>query len=121
MTLKPFSQQVVTLKVASLSDAASAFGNAWATGQPSEPTIAFASWELMHRTLTPKRLALLQAMCGQEPMSIRELSRRVDRDFKGVHTDVMTLTNAGLVERQDNKIGFPYAGIHVEFDVGMAA
>jgi predicted transcriptional regulator len=75
----------------------------------------------MHRALSPKRLALIKALCSQEPMSIRELARRVDRDFKGVHTDVVALINAGIIEKEKDKIAFPYAGIHVEFDIEVAA
>ena len=54
-------------------------------------------------------------------MSIRELSRRVSRDFKGVHTDVTLLIGAGLVDQEDGKISFPHDRIHVEFDIEAAA
>jgi predicted transcriptional regulator len=115
------SQKIVTLKVASLGDAMSEFGAAWASGKAESPSIAFASWELMHKSLSPKRLELIKTLCGQQPMSIRELARRVGRDFKGVHTDITALANAGIVNRNDSKISFPYDGIHVEFDIGVAA
>lgn len=54
-------------------------------------------------------------------MSIREVARRVGRDFKGVHTDVSALISAGLVDQEDGKICFPYDRIHVEFDINAAA
>ncbi len=121
MTSSIGSQRIVTLKVASLNDAASEFRSVWASGKAATPSIAFASWDLMHKALSPKRLELVKALCGQEPMNIRELARRVGRDFKGVHTDVTALIKAGIIDRQENKILFPYDGIHVEFDIGVAA
>jgi len=54
-------------------------------------------------------------------MSTRKLARRVEHDFKGVHTDVTTLLNAGLIERAGSDIHFPYERIHVDFDIDAAA
>jgi predicted transcriptional regulator len=55
-------------------------------------------------------------MRGAGPMSIREASRRVGRDVKGVHGDVTALLNAGVVDRiEDGRIVFPYDAIKVEF------
>ena len=121
MTSNAGSQKIVTLKVANLNDALSDFRSAWVSAKATAPVIAFATWNLMHKALTPKRLGLLKTLCGQEPMSIRELARRVDRDFKGVHTDVILLANAGIIEREGSRITFPFDGIHVEFDIGVAA
>jgi len=121
MTSDAPSQRIVTLKVASLDDAMRDFRSAWTTGQASEPSIAFASWDLMHKALSPKRLAILRTLCGQGPMSIRELARRIDRDFKGVHSDVTALLNAGLLDREGGGISFPYDGVHVAVDIGIAA
>ena len=53
--------------------------------------IGFVSLELMHRTLTPNRWRMLQAMMGHEAMGIRELARKLDRDVKQVHTDAAAL------------------------------
>lgn len=121
MTSNAISSNIVTLKVGNLNDAVEDFKSAWLNGTVKTPEISFASWDLMHKVLAPKRLDLVKALCGQTPMSIRELARRVERDFKGVHTDISALVNAGLVEKEDNKISFPYDGIHVEFDIGVAA
>lgn len=54
-------------------------------------------------------------------MSIREAARRVGRDFKAVHTDVTTLINAGVIDRDGGEIGLPYDRIHFEFDIAVAA
>ncbi len=113
----------VTLKVENLDNALDAFGEAWRAGEGAagDATIGLASWDLMHRLLAPKRLEILRALCGQDSLSIRELSRRLDRDFKGVHADVATLLDAGIIEKDKGGIRFPYDRIHVEFDIEAAA
>ena len=113
--------KTVTLKVETLQQTIDGFARVWTDGTAEPTSIAFATWDLMHRALSPKRLDILRAMCAQKPMSIRELARRVGRDFKGVHTDVTTLLNAGLIERTGSDIHFPYERIHVDFDIDAAA
>jgi predicted transcriptional regulator len=86
------------------------------------PRISFVSWELFHKILAPNRVAVIQAMTGAGPLSIREVARRVGRDFKGVHTDVTALIANGILERTDDgKVVFPYDNIRVEFDLPSAA
>ena len=106
---------IVTLSVASRADvtrrALAAFD-----GEVPGVHISFASVELLWRTLTRKRWALLQAMTGQGAMTIRELARRVGRDVKAVHGDVHALLAAGVLERaEDGHIAFPYDAVHVDF------
>lgn len=111
----------VILKVANLEASLADFKRVWESGEAETPAITFASWDLMHKVLSPKRLEIVRALCGQAPMSIRELSRRLGRDFKGLHTDVVSLIGAGLIDQEDGKICFPYDRIHVEFDIDAAA
>lgn len=93
-----------------------------AEGAPEgEAGLSFTSYEQMHRVLSPKRLQLVKAMAGRGAMSIRQLARLVGRDFKGVHSDVTALVNAGVVDRGSRGIEFPYEAIHVEFDIAAAA
>ena len=63
--------------------------------------ISFASPELLWKVLTAKRWELLKALCGAGPISIREAARRVERDVKGVHADVVALLEAGLLDRTE--------------------
>lgn len=84
-------------------------------------SIGFASYAAMHRVLSPARLDIVKTMAGQGSMSIREVARRVGRDFKAVHTDVTTLINAGVIDRDNGEIIFPYDRIHFEFDIEVAA
>ncbi|WP_157015198.1 HVO_A0114 family putative DNA-binding protein [Mesorhizobium xinjiangense] len=91
-------------------------------GEPQGAHISFATIDLMWSVLTPKRWAIIKAMTGQGPMSIREAARRVGRDVKAVHGDVHALLNAGVLDRtQDGKIVFPYDAVHVDFTITRAA
>jgi len=42
----------------------------------------------------PKRWEILEALCGDGAVSIREAARRVERDVKAVHSDVTALLRA---------------------------
>ncbi|MDB5642177.1 MAG: hypothetical protein JWN07_1494 [Hyphomicrobiales bacterium] len=91
-------------------------------GDPQGHHISFATHELMLKTLTRKRWDILRELVGADPVSIRELARRVGRDVKAVHADVHALLDAGVLDRTaDYLIAFPYDRIHVEYEVGAAA
>ena len=83
--------------------------------------ISFASPEVLWQTLTKKRWELLRAMTGQGPLSIREAARRVGRDVKAVHGDVHALINAGILNRTNSGVEFPYDAVHVDFTLTRAA
>lgn len=84
-------------------------------GKKQGARISFATHELMWKTLTPKRWAILKAMTGAEALGVREIARLVERDVKGVHTDLQALTKAGVIDRDEAKYVFPYDAIHVDF------
>ncbi len=111
----------VTLAVASREEIGrrveAAFG-----GEAQDVRLSFASVELLWRVLTARRWALLRAMTGQGPMSLREAARRVSRDVKAVHADVHALLDAGVLEKDtDGRIVFPYDAVRVDFTLGKAA
>ena len=110
----------VTLSVASRGDVTRRALDAF-DGQAQGSHISFASTELLWQTLTRKRWELLQAMTGQGAMSIREAARRVSRDVKAVHSDVQALLGAGVIDRTDDGIVFPYDAVHVDFMLTRAA
>lgn len=115
-----------SVRIQKFDDALAETARVWKAaekGKKQKPStgIGFASYEDMHRILTPKRLDIVRALAGNEPMSIREVARRVGRDFKGVHTDVVALANAGVIDRTEEGVSFPYDRIHFEFDVPAAA
>lgn len=93
------------------------FAESWTSGKRQKAArISFASPELLWKVLTAKRWELLKALCGAGPVSIREAARRVERDVKGVHGDVVALLDAGLITRTaEGTIEFPYKAVKVEF------
>lgn len=84
-------------------------------------SLSFNSYDDMYRVLAPSRLAIVKALAGQGPMSIREVARRVGRDVQAVHRDVTTLINNGVVDRDEHGISFPYDEIDFQFKVTAAA
>jgi predicted transcriptional regulator len=112
--------KTVTLSVAS-REAVSRRALAAFQGEAQGAHISFASVELLWQTLTKKRWEILHAMTGQGAMSIREVARRVDRDVKAVHGDIHSLINAGVIERTDEGVLFPYDAVHVDFTLTKAA
>ena len=114
------------VKIESLEQTMEALADAMnaATGQtvpPGECSLTFPSWEAMHRVLTPKRLEIVKAMTGQGPLTMREVARRVGRDFEAVHADLDTLVNSGVIDRVNAGVVFPYDRIHFEFEIQSAA
>ncbi len=114
--------KTVILDVRSPKEAMVDFAQVWKTNkQQKSARISFASPELLWKVLTMKRWEILKALCGAGPVSIREAARRVARDVKGVHGDVVALLEAGLLVRtEEGSIEFPYEAIKVEFLLNAA-
>jgi len=109
--------KTLILEVRTPEEAMEGFPRVWsANRQQKSARISFASPELLWKVLTAKRWELLKVLCGAGAISIREAARRVERDVKGVHGDVVALLNAGLLVRTENgAIEFPYEAVKVEF------
>ncbi|MGA1831622.1 transcriptional regulator [Rhizobium wenxiniae] len=108
---------VLTINVSSDSDLLAAV----TAGQPIVDVHSFPTWEALHATLTPKRVAIIQALQGRGTLGMREVARSVGRDIKGVHTDLTALVNCGLLDRSGDGVSFPYDGLHVDFSLARAA
>ena len=93
------------------------FAQAWKSGKGlNTDRISFASPELLWKALTAKRWELLRALCGADPLTVREAARRVGRDVKAVHTDLSALLCAGVLSRTESgQVEFPYEAVKVEF------
>jgi len=107
----------VTLEVRSLADTLADAARAMNSGKgDTEVRIGFSSPELLWEVLTAKRWDLLKVMCGAGPMSIREAARRIGRDVKAVHGDIVALLDAGVLNRSPEGQGeFPFDSVKVEF------
>ena len=109
--------KTVILDVRSPSEAMSDLATILKSGKAQKAArISFATPELLWKVLTAKRWALLKALCGTGPVTMREAARRVGRDVKAVHTDATALLLAGVLDRTpEGRIVFPYEAVKVEF------
>ena len=110
----------VTIGISSLENVRKRTAAAF-RGKKQGTHISFANEELLWKTLTPKRWALLKTMSGRSSMPIREIARRVGRDVRAVHSDVHVLLKVGMLKRNDDgRVVFPYDAIHVNFLISAA-
>jgi predicted transcriptional regulator len=63
----------------------------------STPTLSFTSYDDLMETLTPRVLDLIEAIRREEPASINETARVVDRDVKNVHEELSRLAQLGVI------------------------
>ena len=113
--------RTVTIGVSSTEEA-SARALAAFRGEAQGEFISFPTVERLWTVLTPGRWALIRALAGQAPMSLRAVARLLDRDVKNTHADVHALLNAGLLDRtNDERIVFPYDAVHFDLTIGQAA
>ena len=69
----------------------------------------------MLAAFTPKRWELIAALRQAGPLTIAELARRLNRDYKNVHTDVNQLIEWMAVERgDDGRVNVPWSEIVVD-------
>jgi predicted transcriptional regulator len=67
-------------------------------------------------TLTPARWSLLDRLRQAGPLSIYQLAKRLERNYKNVHTDVSRLIELGLIERaEDGRVSVPWDVVRAEF------
>ena len=111
---------MVTIGVSSFDDVIQRTTEAF-RGKPQGEHISFASVELLWKTLTPRRWALVRAMAGKGPMTMRAAGRLVGHDIKTIHGDVQVLLEAGVLGKvETGQIVFPYDAIHVDFMIDAA-
>jgi predicted transcriptional regulator len=97
------------LRLSSREDALDRFEAAWhlASGRKAPAPLAvlsFASLPLLLKTLTPARWELLKRLAKAGPLSVYALAKRLERDYKNVHTDVAQLSALGLIEKSGENL-----------------
>ena len=90
-------------------DALDRFEAAWhlASGRKAPAPLAilsFADLPLLTKTLTPARWELLKQLKEAGPLTIFALAKRLERDYKNVHTDVAQLTSLGLIQKTEQDL-----------------
>jgi len=77
--------------------------------------VGFSDVGQLFAVFTPRRWDLLAALREGGPMTIAELSRRVKRDYKNVHGDVVKLAEWQAIEKDDKgRVFAPYSEITVD-------
>lgn len=118
--------KTVTIRVETMNDFKAGVLSAFhstidGTKDAEDDVISFPDWQLLHKTLSPNRMAILMAMAGAGELTIREIAALVDRDIKGVHTDVTALLSSDMLERGERGTVFPYDAIHFDFTISKVA
>ena len=67
----------------------------------AEIHLNFENFSMLASVLTPKRLELMKVLRQKGLLSIRALSKQLGRDYKNVHTDVIALEAADLIQRSE--------------------
>jgi predicted transcriptional regulator len=100
-------QRQLTVKVGTLKQSINEFKNIWKRHEKGEKikmpieTLRFENTFMLMKTLTPRRLELLQQLHALKKMSIRALSKKLEREYSNVHDDVKALHRVGLVLQDD--------------------
>jgi predicted transcriptional regulator len=101
-------------------DALDRFEAAWhlASGRKAPAPLAvlsFADLPLLMKNLTPARWVLLKQLKVAGPLTIFALAKRLERDYKNVHSDVSQLTALGLIEKtEENLIRVAWESVRAE-------
>jgi predicted transcriptional regulator len=88
----------------------------------SPPTLSFTSYDDLLGTLTPRVLDLIETIRRDEPASINETARVVDRDVKNVHEELSRLAHLGIMffeedgQRKRPVVWFDELVINLPFD-----
>ena len=112
--------KVLELRIGPAADALDRFEAAWnrrAEGRPVKTlnVLSLPGLPQLVQALSPARWALLEALRRSGPLSIYELAKRLERDYKNVHTDVTQLAAIRLIERQaDGRITVPWELLRAE-------
>ena len=115
--------RLLELRLGGAGDALDRFEAAWnraAEGRKARAisVLSMRDLPLLLKTLSPARWSLLERLKAQGPMSIYELAKRLERDYKNVHTDVTRLAELGLIERRaDGSVAVPWETVRAELDL----
>jgi len=115
------SPRLLELRVGDVRDALDRFEAAWnrrTEGRKATPlrVLSLQDLPLLLRTLTPARWQLLHRLRETGAMSIYQLAKRLERDYKNVHTDVTSLARIGLIERTaEGSVAVPWDVVRAEF------
>lgn len=108
------------INVSTLEDSLARFKNAWNQaekgGKLNSPIeiLSFENASTLMKTLSPKRLELLQVLHMLGETSIRRLAKELDRDYSNVYQDVKSLAQIGLILESEGRYSVPWEAIVTE-------
>ena len=121
-------EKKLIIGISSLHEMGQQFISAWKRaekGLPVDPTphLYFESMMSMWKNLTPRRMELVYYLSNnKKSMSIRQLARELERDYKDVHSDVKVLLPIDLVKKdRDGLISVPWDSIVINLSNTAAA
>lgn len=111
--------KTLELRVGPPRDALDRFEAAWnrvADGRKVAPlrVLTLRDLPLLSATLTPARWTLIERLAKEGPLSIYQLAKRLERDYKNVHTDVTALARLGLIERRGDGVAVAWECVRAE-------
>ena len=111
--------KTLELRVGPADDALDRFEAAWnraAEGRKlaSLHVLTMGDLPALLKALTPARWSLLENLRVQGACSIYELAKRLQRDYKNVHTDVARLIELGLIERRADRVAVGWDALRAE-------
>lgn len=86
-------------------------------GQQPEPyfSVGFENIGQMLSIFTPKRWEMIGILRSSGPLTVAELARRLDRNYKNVHGDVRNLMEWMAIERdEEGRVFVPWSEIIVD-------
>jgi predicted transcriptional regulator len=111
--------KLLELRIGGARDALDRFEAGWnrrTEGRSPLYVLSLVDLPLLLRTLTPARWELLEHLRKAGPLSIYDLAKRLERDYKNVHTDVSRMVDIGLIEkRADRRVAVPWDLVRAEF------
>jgi len=115
------SNRKLIVKANSLKTSLKRFKEFWEKAERGEAgntpveILSFENSAVLVKVLSPKRLALLQQLHEAGKVSIRQLAKILERDYRNVHQDVKSLCKVGLIlEDKSGKFYAPWNSIVTE-------
>ena len=112
--------RVLEIRVGAAGDALDRFEAAWnrvAEGRPMKPlrVLTLEDMPTLLKSLSPARMHLVQVLRAAGAISIYELSKRLERNYKNVHTDVTQLAALGVIDRNaEGSVSVPWDLLRAE-------
>ncbi len=112
-------RRALELRIEGATEALDRFEAAWnhleEGGQLAPRRIlALPDLPVLLKALTPAHWQLLERLAADGPLSVYELAKRLQRNYKNVHTDVGQLVALGLIERGAAHVAVPWDAIRAE-------